>query len=127
MTSPEDPMQEPAGRLPGRKKPGAIEPKTATLFVLHPIIVADGDPAPALAPPFATDALRPVGACHAMGKVPPAEGEWRIVGHRRNRLDEFRWLEQADRPDPSRIPGGGFGRGEDRCRNRGPFWQMALL
>ena len=94
------PVQEPArrgGRAPCRDRAPRGTARSAARLVLDAEIIARG---PAfLAPPFAFDALGPLGRDHLVQRATPAEAHRRAVGHQRQRiLDRLGPGEQAQRP-----------------------------
>src|SRR5229473_1360985 len=91
----EEPVQEPARRSIGPVEPGAEEPEAPPRLVLDVVVVAQLLGRRGAPPPLAADALRPVGAAHAMLPATPAEEERRIVRHRRHRLDRLGPRQQA--------------------------------
>src|SRR5262249_46065254 len=90
-------------RVAGAEETGSEEPEAAAALVLDAVIgpdvvgIAEMGGGIRGAPPFRGDALRPVGAAHAMEEPAPAEENGRIVRHRRRRLDRLGRDEKANR------------------------------
>src|SRR6185437_4123559 len=126
----EEPMQEPARpvRLIGS---GAVEPEAPPRLVLDSVIVAVivahllGFRS--ASPPFAADALRPVGAVHAMLDAAPLEDPRRVIRHSRDGDDRLGSRQEPDRPPSRGIPTGAGERRQGRHRSRRAFGNVTLL
>ncbi len=78
-------------------------------------------------PPFAGEALRPLGADHPVLQPPPAEALGRMIGQQRQGLDRLRRIEQAQRPELTVPPGlWPFETLEYRASRYRPFRQVTL-
>src|SRR5260370_12048086 len=126
----EAPVDEPARRLIGLVRPGAERPEAASVHVLDGVVVANvagtGEARSGVAPPFAGDALGPIGVPHPMMEPAPAEHQGRIVGHRRRRLDRLGRGEKADWAVGAARPGLHHGSIEHRQDCDGALGQMAF-
>src|SRR6185312_17300702 len=85
----EEPVQEPARRPFALIEPGTEEPEPPSLLVLDAVVVAQLLGFRAATPPFAQNALRPLGTAHAMLPPAPAEEGRRIVRHLRHGNDRL--------------------------------------
>src|SRR5215469_10508581 len=119
-------MQEPSRPDALSIKPGTEEPEAASLLVLDAVIIAYRLALALALPPFAGDALGPIGAAYPMRQATPAEEDRRVIRDWRDRLDRLRPWQEPDGPRACFLPRRLGASGENRRETLGPFGYMAI-